>query len=399
MITIPISHRSAATLAQGHLWIFSNEVKLTKPFPAQGTWCWFENNGTIVGTGYVNPHSLSLGRVVAMGRRDHPEEILRERLLQSFERRHALLEHGAARLLFSEADFLPGLVVDWYSGVVLIQSNTAGIDAVLPDLERIVPEIFEKVFQRKCEGLVVRADSSIRRLEGLDSFTRVVIGDASALTQGAFNQDGVLYAADFINGQKTGFFLDQRLNRASLAEAIMKDQKKKVLDLCCYSGGWGLRALKEGAGHVTFVDESAEALALVEKGMTLNGFSGDRARVVKSDVFDFLESNKETYDVVVVDPPAFVKSNKIKAKALKAYEKLNRLSWRRVKEGGRLITCSCSYHVTDAEFMDVLNNAVSKEKACAHVVYRGSQANDHPVLLSMPETHYLKCVGLKKLTF
>jgi 23S rRNA (cytosine1962-C5)-methyltransferase len=158
-----------------------------------------------------------------------------------------------------------------------------------------------------------------------------------------------------------------------------------------------LSALKAGVEHVTFVDASVEALNLVRRGLELNKIPATRATFHVSDVFDFLEKDTATYDVIVADPPAFVKSKKTVPQGLKGYEKLNRLAWRRLKDDGRLMTCSCSYHVSEADFMNVLHGAVARENDLARVAYRGTQSTDHPILLSMPETHYLKCVGLEKI--
>ena len=397
MESIEITDRGASQVARGLLWIFSNEVYKKPVGLKPGTWCTFHCRGKIIATGYANPHSLIFGRVVTLGEHKNVPTQLRDRLLDAFSRRADLAPTGAARLVYSEGDFLPGLVLDVYADHAVLQSNTAGIDAAMPELEIIVPAIFQEVFHRPLKAFLIKADGGIRRLEGVEDFSKIVIGDEKALAAVAFEEDGVYFTADLLSGQKTGFFLDQRDNRTYLAALLKTTGKKKVLDLCCYSGAWGLRALKSGAQHVTFVDESADAMALVERGLERNGIEKPRSRRVTSDVFRFLESDEATYDVVVADPPAFVKSKKNLPQAIKGYEKLNRLAWRRLKPGGVLITCSCSYHVSDQDFMDLLLTVVGKEKGMARVLYRGSQAADHPVLLSMPETRYLKCVALQKV--
>ena len=181
-------------------------------------------------------------------------------------------------------------------------------------------------------------------------------------------------------------------------QLVRETPAARVLDLFCYSGGWGLRALREGAAQVTFVDQSAEALRLVERGMQPERhWRPDGPSCTSGDVFDFLERAQGGYDAVVTDPPAFAKSRKHLPKALKAYRKLNRLAWRQLKPGGVLFACSCSHHLRETDFLNLLAEAVGREGGSAHVVHRGQQAQDHPVLLSMPETCYLKCVGLRKL--
>jgi 23S rRNA (cytosine1962-C5)-methyltransferase len=263
-------------------------------------------------------------------------------------------------------------------------------------LEELIPEVFHSVFGGSMGALVVRADTGIRTLEGVSAFTKIVFGETEAVRSGTFSEGDVRYAADFLEGQKTGFFLDQRENRHYLRHSGCA-RGAHVLDLFCYSGGWGLSALKGGASHVTFVDESMAALELVKKGLALNGIDPARANFVQADAFDFLEADQNTYDVVVADPPAFVKSKKNLPQAIRAYEKCNRLALRRLKEKGLLLTSSCSYHLSAAEFVEVVQGAFGKESVAGHVVYQGRQAADHPILLSMPETNYLKCLGVRKI--
>ncbi|RPJ73899.1 MAG: class I SAM-dependent rRNA methyltransferase [Desulfobacteraceae bacterium] len=304
----------------------------------------------------------------------------------------------AVRLVYSEADLLPGLVIDYYPPYAVIQSNTAGMDLMLPLLEEIAAEVLEEVLETKIEGLVVRGDSAVRQLEGIASFTRVAFGDRDAMAGAQIQENGVFYAADLVAGQKTGFFLDQRDNRLRLGAWVQDMGGGRVLDLFCCSGGWGLRALHAGAQQVTFVDQSRDALHLVQSGLHANRVPAEKAVLQVEDVFEFLGRETAIYDVVVVDPPAFVKSRKNLAKAVKAYQKLNRLAWRRLRPGGLLFTCSCSHHLAENDFLNLLAAAVEKEGGWAHIIHRGGQAMDHPVLLSMPETAYLKCVGLRKLT-
>jgi 23S rRNA (cytosine1962-C5)-methyltransferase len=292
---------------------------------------------------------------------------------------------------------VPGLVIDYYPPYAVLQSTTAGMDLMLPFLEKRLLQIFEQELKSTLQGLVLRCDPAVRRLEAVEMFQRVSFGDTSALAQAQVQEDGVLYAADLIGGQKTGFFLDQRDNRLHFGTLIREKACRRILDLYCYSGGWGLRALYAGAEHVTFVDQSAEALRLVERGLAANAMPLGRAELRNADVLGFLEQDRALYDSVVADPPAYVKSRKNLPQAVKAYRKLNRLAWRRVRPGGILFSCSCSHHLAESDFLDLLAAAVAREGGAAHIIYRGGQAQDHPVLLSMPETAYLKCVGLQKL--
>ncbi len=395
--TIRISARAASQLEHGSLWIFSNEIPEKITDIPRGTWCWFESDKRIVGTGYLNPHSLIAGRILSRHKETDISVLLRRKLVEAFKRRLPLFERGSFRLVFSEADFLPGIILDWYSGTMVLQSGTAGMDTVLDILEPMVQTVFKEVYGKETLGLVLRGDSSVRNLEGVPEFQRVSVGQEKMLRQGYFQEDDLVFRADFVEGQKTGFFLDQRDNRAHLETIIKAKKNARVLDLFCYSGGWGFHALRAGAAHVTFVDQSDEAVQFVKEGLERNEFPPEKATIKSADAFDYLESAQEEFDVVISDPPAFVKSKKVLPQAMKAYEKLNRLAWRRLRSGGILMTSSCSYHLSESDFLNVLNGAIQKEGGKAHIIYRGGQAADHPVLLSMPETRYLKCFGLQKI--
>ncbi len=396
-LTIKISDRAGSRVERGHLWIFSNEIINAPGDTDLGQFCKFTSSGRTVGVGYYNPHSLIAGRVLAREETEDIDALVEYRLKRALASRAPLGEGEAARLVFSEGDFLPGIIIDVYGATATIQTNTAGGDKLLPYIESRLPGLFKETFGRELTGLVIRADSPIRKMEQVDSYVRVALGDEPAMREVRFQEGGTQFTADLIEGQKTGFFLDQRDNRDHLVWQLEGAKDARVLDLFCYSGGWGLRALKSGVEHATFVDESAPALTLVEKGMAANGFSEARGRRIQRTAFDFLQHDNDRYDVVVADPPAFAKSKKDVSAALRAYEKLAKLSWRRVKPGGLLVMCSCSYQVSEEEFTTAVAQAVGKEKGLAQIVHRGAQASDHPVLLSMPETRYLKCLVLKKV--
>jgi 23S rRNA (cytosine1962-C5)-methyltransferase len=394
---VGITGRAARRIDSGVLWVFSNEVEHRADDLPAGHLCRFTHGGRVVACGYFNRHSLIAGRVLACGAEPDLEALIVKRLQEAFLRRRPMASGGAVRLVFSEADLLPGLVVDYYPPHAVVQSNTAGMDQLVPILLERLPGMVEAVFGTRLQGLVLRCDAGVRRLEAVGLFTRVCFGDPGRLAAAALEEDGVRYVADLIGGQKTGFFLDQRGNRRFLKSQVAARAGARLLDLCCYSGGWGLQALKAGAAHVTFVDQSREALDLLQQGLDANRVEPGRATAVQQDVFDFLAADPAAYDVVVADPPAFVKSRRNLAPAARAYQKLNRLAWRRLKPGGLLITCSCSHHLSPADFIALLAAAVAKEGGLAQVIYRGGQAEDHPLMLSMPETGYLTCVGLRRI--
>ncbi|MEJ5360289.1 MAG: class I SAM-dependent rRNA methyltransferase [Desulfobacterales bacterium] len=395
---LEITPRAAQRLAGGHLWVFANEVVSGGPRERPVFWCRFRAGGRSVGRGYFNRHSLIAGRVVAGGEGgERLEALLEQRLLRAIGRRLPLAPTRAARLVFSEADFLPGLVVDYYPPYAVLQSHTAGIDLVLPLLERLLPEALERALGVRLAGLVLRADQPVRDLEAVERFRRVVFGDPQALRAAWVEEGGVRYAADLLEGQKTGFFLDQRENRLRFAEAVRTVPGARVLDLFSYSGGWGLQALRAGAARVVFVEESREALDLLERSLEASGVPRERAILCRAEALGFLARDAGRYEFVVSDPPAFAKSRKTLPQARRAYLKLNRLAWRRLEPGGLLVACSCSRLVAENEFLAILADACRREGDAAHVAFRGMQAPDHPVLLSMPETAYLKCIGLRKV--
>ncbi len=394
---VHISRRAAQRVAAGVLWVYSNEVEHRDPALPAVHLCRFVHGGRKVASGYFNRHSLIAGRVLARGDEPNVEAAVLRHVQAALLRRIPVAAAGALRLVFSEADLLPGLVLDYYPPYAVLQSSTAGMDLMLPMLSERIPGMIADHLGVRPEGLVLRCDAGVRRLEAVERFSRVCFGDPERLAAAVVDEDGVRYVADLLGGQKTGFFLDQRENRRFLARCLRARAGARVLDLCCYSGGWGLRALREGAAHVTFVDQSREALRHLQAGCAANQVAPGRVRVVEQDVFDFLAADVGAYDVVVADPPAFVKSRRHLAQALKAYQKLNRLAWRRLAPGGLLITCSCSHLLSPEAFLALLGRAVALEGGMAQVIHRGGQAGDHPLLLSMPETGYLKCAGLRRI--
>jgi 23S rRNA (cytosine1962-C5)-methyltransferase len=394
---VEISRHAAQRLATGFLWIYSNEIQARDEQLLPAYWCRFMHQSKVVAVGYFNRHSLIAGRALGFGHMDDPQELLVSRLKQAFIRRLPLAENQAVRMAFSEADLAPGLVVDYYPPYAVLQSTTAGMDLMLPLLEERLPKLFEDILKTSLQGLVLRCDSAVRRLEAVESFKRVSFGDALALSEVEVQEKGVHYTADLIGGQKTGFFLDQRDNRLRFGALVREKAYRRVLDLYCYSGGWGIRALHAGADQVSFVDQSPEAFQLLKKALAANGVSKMRVELHNRDTFEFLKRDKTLYDAVVADPPAFVKSRKNLPQALKAYRKLARLAWRRVRPGGILFACCCSHHISTSDFLNLLAGALVQERGIAHILHRGGQAQDHPVLLSMPETSYLKCIGLLKL--
>lgn len=374
-------------LTAGHLWVFSNEIahKLTD-YQAGELVEMVNAKGEYLATGYVNPHTLIAARILARKRTPIDEDFITARLHDAIDYRRRLYpDLTGCRLVFGEADLLPGLIVDKYADVVVIQLLTAGMDRLRDTVVKAVDALLAP------SAIVLRNDSSFRELEGLASEKTVVKGGISELP--LIDENGVRFEVDVINGQKTGFFLDQRENRAAFARLI---DGGKGLDLFAYAGAWALHLAARG-GAVTCVDTSSAALERVERNAELNG-AGALINTVRSDVFEFLRTEQKAghvYDFVVLDPPAFAKTKANLPNAVRAYRQANTAAVSVLKRGGFLATSSCSYHITPDVFLDAVHNGAKANGRYARLLEYRSQARDHPSLLGMPETRYLKCAILQ----
>ncbi len=388
MRTIRLRPGAHRRVASGHLWVFSNEIDgFDRSIPPGEDVRVVDHRGRLLGSGTFSPHSLIAVRLHAPGREqplDAP--LIRSRVQTAWRRRKMWLgaEAEACRVVFGEADGLPGLVVDRYGPYLSVQVLTAGMerraDAVLAALDA--------VFQPR--GTVLRNDTPARRLEGLSSEVRV---EGCVPDRVWFPLGGLRLAADLVGGQKTGFFFDQRDNYRMIRPLC---PGSRVLDAFCYSGVWGLFALRWGASHVTWLDASAEALELVRLNARANGM--EPAHTVRADAVDFLKDSArrgERFDLVIVDPPAFAKSRRHVPEALRGYLNLNKWALRCVRAGGHLLTCSCSHHVRPGVFVQTLARAARAAGRPVRVVARGGQGPDHPWIPAMPETAYLKAVLLQ----
>lgn len=373
-------------LRGGHLWIFSNEVD-TAATPLKGiepgSLAVVENvRGEPLGTAYVNPESLIAARILS---RDSRASIDRRFFSERLKRALALREWAYGRphyrLAYGESDGLPGLVIDRFGDVFVLQTNTAGMER----LQETVIEALDSVFSPR--AVVIKNTSGLRALEGLDRYARVASGALAGPV--TIEENGARFLVDPLEGQKTGWFFDHRDNRATLARWCAG---RRVLDLFAYTGAWSLPAALAGAASVTCVDASAAALALAADNARLNGVAG-RMRFTAADVFDFLKQARESrqhYDVIVLDPPAFIKRKKDAAKGLEAYRRLNQAALQVLAPGGLLVSASCSFHLSRESLHDVLR--ASARHLDRHLVFlaRGGQAADHPVHPAIPETDYLK---------
>jgi 23S rRNA (cytosine1962-C5)-methyltransferase len=300
-------------------------------------------------------------------------------------RKRLINERDAFRIIYSEGDYLPGLIADTYGTCVVLQFLTYGMEAMKDMVIELVDEIINP------EIIVLRNESRVRTLEGLPRYKDVVKGSLENLP--VIREDGLLFEIDPYEGQKTGFFLDQRENRVSLKRYI---RTGKGLDLFSYAGAWSMHLASAGA-EITCVDSSDRAIVQARRNADLNNLNS-RIDFAVEDVFAFLEKElrkgERKYDFIVLDPPAFVKSAGKLKEAVKAYREINEMSMRLIKHGGILASSSCSYHIGRELFVDVLNAAAKNAHRSLRLIELRSQAPDHPVLLSMPETEYLKCAFL-----
>lgn len=373
-------------LRSGHTWIFSNEVD-TAATPlkayAPGAVVVVENaKGEALGQAYVNPDSLISARLLC---RDTKTPIGRNFFIKRLERardwRERIYPAPFYRLAYGESDGLPGLVVDRFGDVFAVQTNTAGMEKLQDELLAALDKVF------KPKAVVLKNTSSLRALEGLDSYTRVALGELTGPVE--IIENGTRFWVDPNEGQKTGWFFDHRDNRARLAELC---RGKRVLDVFAYTGAWGVQAARAGAESVDCVDASEAALQLAADNARLNGVV-ERMNFIRDDAFEFLKRAREErrhYDVVVVDPPAFIKRKKDVHAGLEAYRRLNQGALQVLAYGGILVSASCSFHLQRDNLHDLLR--ASARHLDRHLVLfgRGGQGADHPIHPAIPETDYLK---------
>lgn len=377
-------------IKSGHLWIFSNEIDRTSNHPENGDLVEVVNsNGQFMGIGFYNKHSLIAVRIITKSPETDLYKILSDRFNSAFKFRKELYPNrNSFRFLFSESDLVPGLIIDKYNDSFVLQVNSFGIHENI----HMVIEVLKNNF--KAKNIFTKNDNYLRKLEGLPEEDEIYFGSPTAEI---IDDGSIKYRIDFAQSQKTGFYFDQSDNRFFI-ERLVKE--KTVADIFCNCGGFGLHALKAGAAKVTFVDSSEREIENVKFNLSLNKLHGETS-FYAADAFDFLNDeikNEIKYDVVMVDPPAFAKSKKSIPTALKGYEKLNKLALQVVRDGGYLVTSSCSYHIKKEDFLGSINKAATKSHKTIQMIYFNGASLDHPVLPSMEETAYLKFAVFKVLS-
>ncbi len=394
---VNISPKAERSVRHGHPWVYGEEIRARQGEPLNGELvdvC--TQNGTYLGTGFYNDNSKITVRLLSRNANDKFDAAFwRRRVEYAIAYRRTVMpgpDFNCCRLIHGEADQFPGLTVDRYNDLLVTETLSLGI-------ERIKPMIFNALYQaltaqgERISGIYERNESAIRRLEGMETGKGWFPLEEVPLPESPFTEiteNGILYGVDVENGQKTGFFLDQKYNRQAVARIA---SGKRVLDCFTHTGSFGLNAAKGGAAHVTSVDISAAAIKMAEFNAKRNGLDG-RMDFLTVNVFDLLtqlaERKCRDYDFIILDPPAFTKSRQTVKSASRGYKEINMKAMKLLPRGGYLATCSCSHFMTDQLFQDMLRAAAGDAQVSLRQIEARQQAPDHPILWNVPETNYLK---------
>ncbi len=380
-------------LRSGHCWIYSNEIDTgrtpLKSLEAGQAVDVFDHREKWLGSGYVNPHSLICARIVS---RDRSNPLGRSLMVHRFKVALSLRERLFAtpyyRLVYGESDGLPGLVVDRYGEVLVVQINTAG-------MERLREEVLNalvKVIKPEC--IILRNDSVVRKSEGLELGVEVPIGIQPEFLE--IEERGCRFQANVLTSQKTGWYFDQAANRRQMCSYVAG---ARVLDICSYIGAWGIQAATAGASEVFCVDSSASALDRVQANAALNDVT-EKIAVIEGDAFDALRelrSERQRFDAIILDPPAFIKRRKDINEGSLAYRRLNQAAMQLLSRDGLLFSSTCSHHMSGEYFLRTLQRAGRHLDRSLQLLFQGAQSPDHPVHPAIPETAYLKSLFLRVL--
>src|SRR3990167_9658490 len=381
-------------LRAGHVWIYSNEIDTAhtplKHFLPGEEVLVESHDKRILGMAYVNPHSLIAARLFSKHRYERLDQaFFVSRLRTALALRERLFSNPYYRLVFGEADGLPGLIIDRFADTLVMQLNTAGMEIRKNILVAAVLEVLPITTSILC-----RNDSAIRKQEKLEQYTSPAFGSPPETILLQENQ--LSFYAPLQQGQKTGWFYDHRSNRARLSAYVIQH---RVLDIFSYVGAWAIQAAKHQATHVDCIEVSSTAAAWIIKNAELNQVS-DKVQIICEDAFTAMRAliqAQQHYDVIVLDPPAFIKKQKDRQEGLRAYQRLNELAMKLLVPGGVLFSCSCSMHMDMGEMIAVLQRAAVTTHHSIQILERGHQGPDHPLHPAIPETDYLKRVVVRKV--
>jgi 23S rRNA (cytosine1962-C5)-methyltransferase len=383
--TLRLKKNEERRLIGGHLWVYSNEVDTAatplSAFQPGELANLHDHRDRPLGTAYVNPHSLICARLISR-RPDVPLDsgLIVDRMHAALRLRDRIFDRPWYRAVYGEADSLPGLVVDRFDQTVVVQLTTAGMDSRKP----LIVEALQRTLAPRT--VIFRNDTAIRSLEGLPLYVEAPPGAPDRLV---VEENGLRFETSLVAGQKTGWYFDHRLMRARLP---IYARGQRVLDVFSYVGAWGIQAAVGGAASVTCIDESRPALELLTRNAEINGVA-DRVEARRGDAFELLKAlhdQGESFDVAVLDPPAFIKRRKDFKAGVKAYHRLNQLALRLIRPGGILISASCSFHLSAAELKDIVLHAGGRAGRLLSILEQGHQGPDHPIHPAIEETAYLK---------
>lgn len=370
----------------GHPWVFLSDIDHVEGgFEPGDVVEVMSSKGGFLGRAFYNPKSQIALRMLTTKDEIVDAGFFYRRVERAWAYRKRFADPMSCRAVFAESDFLPALVVDKFADVLVMQTLCLGIEKWKRELVEILNDVIHPA------GIYERNDVPVRRLEGMEQMTGLLSGQVPDRVD--MVENGIHFLVDVKNGQKTGFFLDQKENRAAIAPLV---QGGDVLDCFCHNGSFSLHAAKYGARSVLGVDISEEALEVARENARINGLNVDFEAHNCFDHLRALTGEKRQFDVVILDPPAFTKTRSALEGALRGYKEINLRGMKLVREGGFLVSCSCSQHVSPEKFMEVINQAARDSRTKLRLVEFRTQGHDHPILPASPETQYLKCAILQK---
>jgi 23S rRNA (cytosine1962-C5)-methyltransferase len=384
---VKISPRGASRLKDGHVWVYCSDIVSAEDVPPGSLVRVIDHRGRPLGDALYSSSSQIAIRLISREPVTDFPPLLRQRIAEAIAYRDGIVrDTNAYRIVFSEADFLPGLIVDRYHDILSMQILTQAMDAEIVR-QTLTSELTNRLHPA---SIVERVDPRVRQLEDLPPRASGLVLGENAST--IFTMNGVQFHFDALEGQKTGAFLDQRENYAAAAQYA----RGEALDVYCYQGGFALH-LAPRCAHVTGIDSSRPALEVADQNAALNRHDQNQPEIewIEANAFDLLKdysASGQRYDTIVLDPPAFAKSKHDLDAALRGYKELNLRALKMLRPGGLLVTCSCSYHVSQADFLETVAGAARDAHRTLRLVEVRGQAKDHPILLNVPETGYLKCL-------
>jgi len=391
--TLKLKKNEDRRVRAGHLWIFSNEVDTRatplNSFQPGDVVTILSYSGRPLGSAYINPHSLICARIFS--RQPHSaldKSILTARITQALALREQCFEKPYYRLIYSESDLLPGLIVDRFDNALVMQVSTLGMEMH----QQAIVDALEEVLHP--ETIILNNQMKARELEGLETFSHVIKGTLPDALH--VEENNARFEIPAIGGQKTGWFYDHRANRLAMRKWV---RDKKVLDVFSYMGGWGIQAAVNGARLVNCIDSSEAACAMLKNNAQLNNIS-EQIEVTNGDAFEALADLKQRnqkYDVIILDPPAFIKRKKDLKQGTVAYQRLNKLAMNILSGNGILISASCSFHLAREQHLKILRTCAQQTDHEIQIIEEGGLGPDHPVHPAIPETSYLSCFTARLL--